>query len=385
MITPDSAASNHMAPNPAAPNPAASTPGPRRVLVTGATGYIGSRLIPRLLRDGHHVRAAVTNLERARTAWWADDVELVRMDVLDSATVEAAVEGMDAVYYLIHALKGEDFTTTDRISAENMAWAVAAAGVELLVYLSGLVPDVPENELSEHITSRLEVERILTGATAGIRVLTLRAAIVTGSGSTSFEVVRQISERMPVHTVPAWMDSRVQPIAVVDVVEALSGALAVESESRSYDVGGPERMPYTQLLDRYARIAGLTRPQVTVPGLPTDVVAVLAGAITDVPGSTVPALVESLHHDMVCHDVDWTYDLLPEGYELVGVDESFARALREPDLTLPPEERDPLGPMPGDPAWAGGSGTTTGGVGAVMAGARSVVSGLAGRMLPGRG
>ncbi len=380
MITPDSAASNQ-----AASNHAASTPEPRRVLVTGATGYIGSRLIPRLLRDGHHVRAAVTNLERARTAWWADDVELVRMDVLDSATVEAAVEGMDAVYYLIHALKGEDFTTTDRISAENMAWAVAAAGVELLVYLSGLVPDVPENELSEHITSRLEVERILTGATAGIRVLTLRAAIVTGSGSTSFEVVRQISERMPVTTVPAWMDSRVQPVAVVDVVEALSGALAVESESRSYDVGGPERMPYTQLLDRYARIAGLTRPQVTVPGLPIDVVAVLAGAITDVPGSTVPALVESLHHDMVCHDVDWTYDLLPEGYELVGVDESFARALREPDLTLPPEERDPLGPMPGDPAWAGGSGTTTGGVGAVVAGARSVVSGLAGRMLPGRG
>jgi len=380
VITPDSAASNQ-----AASNHAASTPEPRRVLVTGATGYIGSRLIPRLLRDGHHVRAAVTNLERARTAWWADDVELVRMDVLDSATVEAAVEGMDAVYYLIHALKGEDFTTTDRISAENMAWAVAAAGVELLVYLSGLVPDVPENELSEHITSRLEVERILTGATAGIRVLTLRAAIVTGSGSTSFEVVRQISERMPVTTVPAWMDSRVQPVAVVDVVEALSGALAVESESRSYDVGGPERMPYTQLLDRYARIAGLTRPQVTVPGLPIDVVAVLAGAITDVPGSTVPALVESLHHDMVCHDVDWTYDLLPEGYELVGVDESFARALREPDLTLPPEERDPLGPMPGDPAWAGGSGTTTGGVGAVVAGARSVVSGLAGRMLPGRG
>lgn len=375
MITTDSAAPNH----------AASTPEPRRVLVTGATGYIGSRLIPRLLRDGHHVRAAVTNLERARTAWWADDVELVRMDVLDAATVEAAVEGMDAVYYLIHALKGEDFTTTDRISAENMAWAVAAAGVELLVYLSGLVPDVPESELSDHITSRLEVERILTGATAGIRVLTLRAAIVTGSGSTSFEVVRQISERMPVTTVPAWMDSRVQPIAVVDVVEALTGALSVDSESRSYDVGGPERMPYTQLLDRYARIAGLTRPQVTVPGLPTDVVAVLAGAITDVPGSTVPALVESLHHDMVCHDVDWTYDLLPEGYELVGVDESFARALREPDLTVPPQERDPLGPMPGDPSWAGGSGTTTGGVGAVVAGARSVVSGLAGRMLPGRG
>jgi len=357
-----------------------ATPGPQRVLVTGATGYVGSRLIPRLLRDGHHVRAAVTNPDKARSKWWADQVELVRMDVLDAATVEAAVEGMDAVYYLIHALKGEDFTTTDRESAENMAWAVAAAGVDVLVYLSGLVPDVPESELSEHITSRLEVERILTGATAGIRVLTLRAAIVTGSGSTSFEVVRQISERMPVQAVPDWMDSRVQPIAVVDVVEALAGALSVTSESRSYDVGGPERMPYTQLLDRYARTAGLTRPQVTVPGLPSDVVAVLAGAITDVPGSTVPALVESLHHDMVCHDVDWTYDLLPDGYELIGVDESFARALSEPDPDVPPGERDPLGPMPGDPPWAGGSGATPGPVSAVVAGARSVVTGLAGKV-----
>jgi hypothetical protein len=111
---------------------------------------------------------------------------------------------------------------------------------------------------------------------------------------------------------------------------------------------------------------------------------VLAGAITDVPGSTVPALVESLHHDMVCHDVDWTYDLLPDGHELIGVDESFARALRQPDLTVPPGERDPLGPMPGDPSWAGGSGATPGPVSAVVAGARSVVNGLAGRVRSSR-
>ena len=142
---------------------------------------------------------------------------------------------------------------------------------------------------------------------------------MTGSGSTSFEIVRQISERMPVQAVPAWMDSRVQPIAVVDVVEALVGALRSRSESRSYDVGGPERMPYTQLLDVYASVAGLSRPQVVVPGLPSDLVGMLAGAITDVPGGTVEALVESLRHDMVCHDVDWTYDLLPEDHHLVGV------------------------------------------------------------------
>ncbi|GAA4406668.1 hypothetical protein GCM10023168_21920 [Fodinibacter luteus] len=349
----------------------------RTVLVTGATGYIGSRLIPRLLRDGHTVRAAVTDLDKVRGRWWADRVELVRMDVLDAATVEEAVDGVDAVYYLIHGMGGADFALKDRASAENMAWAVAAAGVGTVVYLSGLVPDVPEEQLSEHITSRLEVERILSGASSGTRTLTLRAAIVSGSGSTSFEIVRQISERMPVQAVPGWMDSRVQPIAVVDVVEALAGALHAESESRSYDVGGPERMPYTTLLDRYAEAAGLSRPQVSVPGLPTDLVGVLAGAITDVPASTVEALVESLHHDMVCHDVDWTYDLLPEDYSLVGVDESFRRALALPDESVPVEERDPLGPMPGDPVWAGGQG---GGLASAVAGARAVVTGLTGRL-----
>ena len=256
-----------------------------------------------------------------------------------------------------------------------MAYACAMAGVGTIVYLSGLVPDVPEDELSEHISSRLEVERILTGASSGIRTITLRAAIVTGSGSTSFEVVRQISERMPVQAIPAWMDSRVQPIAVVDVVEALAGALRLESESRSYDVGGPERMPYTRLLDVYAGGRGAEPP------------AGRRARAADRPrrharrrhhrraGHTVEALVESLRHDMVCHDVDWTYDLLPHDHELArgrGVVRPRAgRAGRE----LPPAERDPLGPMPGDPAWAGGQG---GGLASAVAGAKAVVTGWPG-------
>ncbi len=353
---------------------------PTTVLVTGATGYVGSRLIPRLLADGHTVRAAVTDLDKAADRWWADQVELVRMDVLEADTVDAALEGVDAVFYLIHGMAGEDFAIRDRASAETMAYACAMAGVRTIVYLSGLVPDVPEDELSEHIASRLEVERILSGASAGIRTITLRAAIVTGSGSTSFEIVRQISERMPVQAIPAWMDSRVQPIAVVDVVEALAGALRANSESRSYDVGGPERMPYTSLLDVYASVADLSRPQVVLPGLPSDLVGTLAGAITDVPGGTVEALVESLGHDMVCHDVDWTYDLLPEDHHLVGVEESFSRALATPDESVPPAERDPLGPMPGDADWAGGQG---GGLASAVAGSKAVVTELVDRLTPG--
>ncbi|HET6950944.1 MAG TPA: NAD(P)H-binding protein [Acidimicrobiales bacterium] len=350
----------------------------RTVLVTGATGYIGGRLVPRLLRDGHCVRAAVTDPAKARNRWWRGEVELVTMNVLDPPTVAAAVEGVDVVYYLIHGLGGDDFAEVDRRSATTMAEAAAAAGVGRIVYLGGLVPDAPEAELSEHISSRLEVERILTAS--GVPTITLRAAIVTGSGSTSFEIVRQISERLPVQTIPRWMDSRVQPIAISDVVEALAGALAVDAEPRHYDVGGPERMPYSRLLDAYAEVAGLSRPQVSVPGLPTDLVGSLAGVIADVPGTTVAALVESLHHDMVCHEVDWTYELLPDDHALVGVEESFRRALAEPDLTVPPPERDPLGPLPGDPSWAGGQG---GGVGSAVAGARAVVTGLAGLLRPG--
>lgn len=324
-----------------------------KVLVTGASGYVGSRLVPRLLQDGHEVAAAFSDAGKASAYWWRPDVEVVTMDVLDPGAVAPAVDGVEAVYYLIHGLGRDDFAQTDRKAARTLAEAAAAAGVQRLVYLSGLVPDVPEDELSEHITSRREVERVLTGS--GVTTITLRAAVVTGSGSTSFEIVRQLTERLPVETIPTWMNTRVQPIAVVDVCEALTGALTVAPVSRSYDVGGPDRLPYADLLRRYAEVAGLTRAQVTVPGLPTGLVGRLAGMITDVDNDTVEALVESLHHDMVCRESDFVDDLLPPGHRLVGLDESFRRAVAKPVAGTDPSGLDPMGPMPHDPPWAGGS------------------------------
>jgi len=287
-----------------------------------------------------------------RGAWWADRVTSVAMDVLELDQVEAAVAGVDTVYYLIHGLAGADFADRDRRSAANLGKAAAAAGVERIVYLSGLVPDVPEGRLSEHIASRLEVERVL--GEGGVPVVAARAAIVIGSGSTSFEIVRQISERLPVQTVPTWMDSEVQPIAVVDAVEALVGCLSVPAESRVYDVGGPERMRYAELLQVFAEVAGIVRPQVPVPLVPSVLVGQLAGRMTGVPSATVAALVESLHHDMVCRDDSFVAELLPEGHACLGVRAAVERALTRPLAGTRVPDRDPMAALPTDPAWAGG-------------------------------
>ena len=333
----------------------------QHVLVTGAGGYIGTRLVPELLRRGHRVRATFSSGTPRPDLWWtregawADRLELVGMDAADPAQVEAAVADMDAVYYLVHAMSGADFAAHDREWAATMAKAASAAGVERIVYLSGLVPPVDEQRLSPHIGSRLEVERIL--GEHGVPALTLRAAIVIGSGSTSFELVRQLSERLPVRGVPLWLSSQVQPIAVVDVIEALANALHAPARTRSYDVGGPDRMPYPRLMATYAELARIVRPYVPLPLAPTRLIGFLAGRIASVNTSTTEALVESLRHDMVCGETydDFVRDLLPEGHRLVDVRTAVARALERPRAGVRAADRDPMGPLPGDPDFAGGT------------------------------
>lgn len=268
-----------------------------RILVAGATGYIGSRLVPELLRRGHDVVAASSSPPQPDRFTWGQRAELVQMDATEPADVERAVAGVDAVCYLVHGLARLDFRSRDRIAAENMRDAVTAHGVGRVVYLSGLVPDVPEEELSPHIASRLEVEQILRGSSAA--TLSMRAGVVIGAGSTSFEIVRQTASALLVQPVPTWMHSRVQPIAVTDVIRVLADALEDDTAVGDVDIAGPDVISYPELLDLYADVVHLSRVQVPVL-VPVTAASLTAGLLSAAPYWTAAALVRSLRHDMVC-------------------------------------------------------------------------------------
>ncbi len=192
-----------------------------RCLVTGATGYIGGRLAPELLAAGHSVRCLARSPGKLRDHLWAGRVEVVRGDVTDRDSVRAALEGTDVAYYLVHALgSGSGFEEADRRAAGLFGEAARAAGVRRIVYLGGLTPEgVPERELSPHLRSRAEVGRILMAS--GVPTAALRAAVIIGSGSASFEMLRYLTERLPAMVTPSWVSTRTQPIAVRDVLRLL--------------------------------------------------------------------------------------------------------------------------------------------------------------------
>ncbi|CCG01017.1 SDR family oxidoreductase [Blastococcus saxobsidens] len=343
---------------PPAPPPASA---PLTCLVTGATGYVGGRLVPALLAAGHRVRVMSRSPERLRDHPWAADVEVARADAGDPEAVARACQGVDVVYYLIHALgTGPEFEETDRRTATVMAGAVREAGAGRLVYLGGLEPE--DEALSPHLRSRAEVAAILLGS--GVPTVVLRAAVVLGSGSASFEMLRYLTERLPVMVTPRWVHSRIQPIAIRDVLRYLVACARLPADvHRCFDIGGPDVMNYAEMMQRYAAVAELPRRRILpVPIFTPSLSSHWVGLITPVPAAIARPLVESLRNTVVCreHDIAAYVPDPPEG--LLGFDEAVRLAVqriqdsavttRWASASVPGAPSDPL---PTDPGWAGGS------------------------------
>ena len=229
----------------------------RLALVTGATGYIGGRLVPRLLAEGFDVRVLVRSPEKLRNIPWALQVDIREGDLQDPLAVAAASQDVDVVYYLVHSMgqKG-DFEQRELDCAHNVAASAKAAGVSRIVYLGGLHPEGVE--LSKHLRSRSEVGEILQAS--GVPTLTLQAGVIIGSGSTSFEMIRHLTDVLPVMTAPKWVGNKIQPIAVRDVMHYLLAAADVPaSVNRAVDIGGPEVLTYMEMMNEYAVEAGMRK------------------------------------------------------------------------------------------------------------------------------
>jgi uncharacterized protein YbjT (DUF2867 family) len=330
-----------------------------KTLVTGATGYIGGRLVPRLLAAGHSVRVLVRKPEKLRDVPWAGDVEVAEGDLGDAESLKAAFEGVEVLYYLVHSMGGShDFETVERESAQNVARAAAAAGVKRIVYLGGLHPDT--DDLSPHLRSRVEVGRILLDS--GVPTAALQAGVVIGSGSTSFEMIRHLTDVLPYMPAPKWVRNRIQPIAVRDVLHYLVKSADLPPEvNRTFDIGGPDVLRYGQMMNGYALEAGLAqRPIAALPVLTPWLASQWVNLVTPIPRALAIPIIASLQFECVAHEHD-IRDLIadPEG-GLTPYRRAVRLALEKmkqgevetswQDALVAGAASDPL---PSDPEWAG--------------------------------
>jgi uncharacterized protein YbjT (DUF2867 family) len=333
----------------------------RLALVTGATGYIGGRLVPELLAAGFRVRVMARRPRNLADRPWHDQVEIVQGDAADTRSLSQALSGVDVAYYLIHSLgTGADFEALDRRHARSFASVARACRVGRIVYLGGLYPEA--EELSPHLESRKEVGEILLAG--DVPATALRAAVIIGSGSASFEMLRYLTERLPVMITPRWVDTRIQPIAVRDVLRYLVGSAGMPAEvNRGFDIGGPDVLTYRQMMAAYARIAGLKPRRVAaLPLFTPSLSSHWVGLVTPVPNSIARPLVESLINEVVCkeHDIA-TYVPDPEG-GLLGFRPAVELALQRiqdrrvtTSWSSAATAGAPSDPLPSDPEWAGGS------------------------------
>jgi uncharacterized protein YbjT (DUF2867 family) len=285
-----------------------------RVLVTGATGYIGGRLVPRLLEKGYAVRCLARNPKVLKDRGWTG-AELIEGDVLAPETLEAALEGIDIAYYLVHSMAGgeSEFAQRDRRAAANFATAARQAGIQRMIYLGGL--GAKEKMLSPHLRSRQEVGEILRQS--GVSVTEFRAAIVIGSGSVSFEMIRYLTERLPVMLCPKWVKSLCQPIAIRDVLAYLIQAIeAARSTGKILEIGGADVLSYRDMMLGYAKQRGLKRYLIPVPVLTPRLSSYWVDLVTPIPASLARPLIEGLKNDVVCQDFQAReiFSIQPLGY-----------------------------------------------------------------------
>ncbi len=326
-----------------------------KILVTGATGYIGGRLVPRLLDAGYRVRCLARSPKKLETRDWADhaNVEIAQGDLDDPQSLDRALENVTAAYYLVHSMlaAGADYAEHDRLLARNFATAASRSpSLQRIVYLGGL--GETGADLSEHLTSRREVEREL--AAGSIPITVLRAAMIIGSGSASFEILRYLVERLPVMVTPRWVQTESQPIAVRNVLEYLVGVLTVEKTvGQVLDIGGPEIVSYRDLMQIMAQALGVPKRIVLpVPVLTPRLSSLWIHLVTPLSHRIARPLAEGLRNRVVCRSAA-ARELMP--LSLLSVREAVDAALGQHQSHNVETSWSDVGPIPGDPDWAGGT------------------------------
>ncbi len=328
-------------------NDGGSTVAARRVLLTGATGYIGGRLLALLEAEGCLVRCLARRPEALRHKV-GPATEVVEGDVLDRSTLDVAMAGVDAAYYLVHSMGSESFEEADVTAARNFGQAAQSAGVKRIIYLGGLGNE--EETLSPHLRSRQEVGRILREC--DVPVLEFRASIVIGSGSLSFEMIRALVERLPLMITPRWVSVMAQPIAIEDLLKYLLAALRIPvAQYGIYEIGGADRVSYADIMRTYARQRGLTRAMVPVPLLTPRLSSLWLGLVTPLYARVGRKLVESMIHPTVVRNPAAlaTFDIRPVGIE-DAVRRALAREDREFGETRWSDALSSAGPVP---SWGG--------------------------------
>jgi uncharacterized protein YbjT (DUF2867 family) len=329
-----------------------------RIAVTGATGYIGGRLVPQLLEAGHDVVCLARSTAKLKDRPWIENVEVREVDVATPHGLDRGLDGCDLAYYLIHSMGGgSGFEDADRAAAMRFARAAAEANLQRVIYLGGLGED--DKELSQHLSSRHEVGVAL--ASSGVPITEFRAAVIIGSGSVSFEMLRYLTQVLPAMTTPKWVRTLCQPIAIRDVLGYLIAAIEDDPGSGHtvYEIAGPDRLTYEEMMQTYAAVAGLPkRLIVPVPMLSPGLSSLWIGLVTPLPVNIARPLVDSLRYEVVAHD---TTALARFDIEAIGFRESVELAVSTTDTLRAPtrwsdaETSSPARPMAADPEWSGGT------------------------------